>query len=168
MGSLLWRRRAALSAAAALCLAAPGLRAQPTPDTPTAPQQDTCSFRLGAAALAEWAVLGGKDGRLGCPTADESDTVPSASGARSRVVPFGQNGAIVTWTSGVDAGIAYAVIGCTWRLFFSYGGAGGWLGLPLEEAQNTPDGQVQKFEGGTVTSTRAFDSCDAEPPGTSS
>ncbi len=70
-------------------------------------------------------------------------------------------------TSGPEAGKAFAVFGCNWRLYFQFGGPGGWLGLPLEDPQNNPDGQSQRFEGGVITATRAYASCDAEPTGES-
>jgi hypothetical protein len=126
-----------------------------------------CRIALGPAALAEWTSLGAADGRLGCPTEAESPAPPSPKGSRATLATFGQAGAIVTVLSGPAAGQAFAVFGCGWRLYFSYGGPGGWLGLPLEDPQNNPDGQSQHFEGGVITATRAFDSCDAEPPGES-
>jgi uncharacterized protein with LGFP repeats len=125
-------------------------------------------FSLGAAAMAEWEDMGGADGRLGCPTASETATVPSPTGAQSEVTAFGDRGAVYAIESGPQAGKAFAITGCAWRLFFGYGGAGGWLGLPTEDAQNTPDGQTQKFEGGVITQTRATDTCDAEPSGPAS
>jgi uncharacterized protein with LGFP repeats len=126
-----------------------------------------CKIALGSAAMAEWTLMGGADGRLGCPSEAESASPPSPKGSRAGVTPFGQAGAIVTVTSGPDAGKAFAVFGCAWRLYFQFGGPGGWLGLPLEDPQNNPDGQSQHFEGGVITATRAYDSCDAEPSGTS-
>jgi uncharacterized protein with LGFP repeats len=138
--------------------------APPAADSPG----KACGFAVGPSAMTEWDNLGGRDGRLGCPTADETASVPSSAGAQASETAFGDRGAILTYVSGPQAGKAFAVVGCAWRLFFSYGGAGGWLGLPTEDAQNTPDGQTQKFEGGLVTSTRASDSCDAEPTGSAS
>jgi uncharacterized protein with LGFP repeats len=134
--------------------------AQPVPD---APPGKACGFALGAAAMAEWVDLGGQEGRLGCPTADETPASPSPNGTRANLAPFGGMGGIVVAMSGPEAGKAFAVAGCVWRLYFSYGGPGGWLGLPLEDAQNTPDGKTQRFEGGLATYGRAEDSCDAEP-----
>ncbi|HEY1930026.1 MAG TPA: hypothetical protein VGG92_21350 [Caulobacteraceae bacterium] len=127
-----------------------------------------CGFSMGPAAMAEWEDMGGAEGRLGCPTANETPTVASPTGANSDVVAFGDRGAIYTVRSGPQAGKAFAITGCAWRLFFGYGGAGGWLGLPVEDTQNTPDGQMQRFEGGKVTQTRATSECDAEPAGAAS
>jgi uncharacterized protein with LGFP repeats len=115
--------------------------------------------------MAEWQDMGGADGRLGCPTDNEIATTPSQTGVRSDLTAFGNRGAVVTIQSGPQAGQAFAITDCAWRLFFGYGGAGGWLGLPLEDARNTPDGQTQKFEGGVITFTRATSTCDAQPAG---
>lgn len=153
----------------AMASAAPPVVAQPaSPPANADPASQTCGFSIGPAAMAEWADMGGVDGRLGCPTASETATVPSPTGARSSVTAFGDRGAVYTIESGAQAGKAFAITGCAWRLFFGYGGAGGWLGLPTEDAQNTPDGQTQKFEGGTITLTRATSTCDAEPTGPAS
>ncbi|HEY2050635.1 MAG TPA: hypothetical protein VGH03_14935 [Caulobacteraceae bacterium] len=142
------------------------------PATPLASAESTnqaCSgFTMGAPAMAEWQDMGGADGRLGCPTANEVATVPSPAGVNSTVTAFGDRGGVYTIQSGEQAGKAFAVTGCAWRLYFGYGGAGSWLGLPLEDAQNNPDGQTQKFEGGVITQTRATSDCDAEPTGPAS
>jgi uncharacterized protein with LGFP repeats len=162
--------RALLGACGTLIVAAPSspVIAQPQ-STPAADSPGTaCGFSLGPAAMTEWQDMGGADGRLGCPTANEVPTVPSPTGARSDVTTFGDRGGVVTVQSGPQAGQAFAVAGCAWRLFFGYGGAGGWLGVPLEDAQNNPDGQTQRFEGGLITSTRATSTCDAQPTGAAS
>jgi uncharacterized protein with LGFP repeats len=128
-----------------------------------------CGFSMSPAAMAEWEDMGGAEGRLGCPTALETASIASSpTGANSDVVAFGDRGAIYTVRSGPQAGKAFAITGCAWRIFFGYGGAGGWLGLPIEDSQNTPDGQTQRFEGGKVTQTRATSECDAEPAGPAS
>ncbi|HEX4742339.1 MAG TPA: hypothetical protein VH353_13515 [Caulobacteraceae bacterium] len=161
--------RALLSGSLALIAAAPLAVAQPAaPPASAGPTSQACGFNLGAAATAEWEDMGGVDGRLGCPTANETATVPSPTGAQSDVTAFGDRGAVYTIESGAQAGKAFAITGCAWRLFFGYGGAGSWLGLPVEDAQNNPDGQTQKFEGGVITQTRATSACDAEPTGPAS
>lgn len=119
-----------------------------------------CGFKLSAEAFREWLTQGGKDGRLGCPSAEESDALPSLQGSASRETPFGDQGAIFVYTSGPRAGQAVSIADC-YRLFYQYGGATGWLGLPLSDAQNTPDGQKQEFEGGEMRYGRALESCDA-------
>jgi hypothetical protein len=125
----------------------------------------TCGAGLDPPALAEWMDQGGPDGRLGCPTGSERDAGASPAGSHAGVAPFGEAGAIVTALSGPDQGKAFVVLGCAWRLYFQYGGPGGWLGLPVEDARNNPDGQSQTFEGGVIVATRAYDSCDAQPAG---
>jgi hypothetical protein len=74
-----------------------------------------------------------------------------------------EGGGIVWHVSGPRAGQTFAVNGCIWRLYFQYGGPGGWLGLPIADAANTPDGQKQAFEGGVVTYQRTPDACEATP-----
>ena len=70
---------------------------------------------------------------------------------------------MILWhASGPRAGQTFAVTGCAWRLYFQFGGAAGWLGLPIAEPVNTPDGQRQSFEGGRVTFLRAANDCSAE------
>ena len=86
----------------------------------------------------------------------------SREGTTGRQVDF-QSGVIIWHGSGPRQGQTYLVTGCAYRLFFQYGGAGGWLGLPIGDATNTPDGQRQPFEGGRITFVRATDECDAEP-----
>ncbi|MBV8683313.1 MAG: hypothetical protein JO111_10590 [Caulobacteraceae bacterium] len=142
--------------------------AQTAPQTAGAESRKACGFTMGPAAAAEWDDMGGADGRLGCPTADEASTVASPAGTQSDVTAFGDRGAVFTIRSGPQAGKAFAITGCAWRLFFGYGGSGGWLGLPIEDGQNTPDGQTQTFEGGKVTLTRATSECEAEPTGPAS
>lgn len=134
-----------------------------TPDAALSLPADACGFRMAAPAMAEWVNLGGKDGRLGCPTADESETVPSKSGTRSLEIVFGDTGAIFTPLTGPRSGKAVAIADC-YRLYYQYGGAAGWLGLPLADAENTPDGQKQAYEGGEMRFGRALNSCDAERP----
>lgn len=131
---------------------------------PTSPSQ-ACGIALGQPALSEWIDYGGEGGRLGCPTQPEAASLPSASGVRSLTAVFDDRGVIITHVSGPLAGHAFVVFGCAWRLFFQFGGAGGTLGLPKEDPRNTPDGQVQAFEGGLIRATRAYDSCEIVRPG---
>jgi len=121
-----------------------------------------CGRQLSPPVLEKWASMGGEKGPLGCPAADEAATVTSRAGTAAREADFSM-AAIVWHASGPRAGQTYAVSGCIYRLFFQYGGAGGWLGLPLGDAVNTPDGQNQAFEGARATFERATDECDAEP-----
>jgi uncharacterized protein with LGFP repeats len=127
-----------------------------TPEEPAA-----CGHRLSAPVLAKWNVLGGEQGYLGCPIADEGATVPSPTGATGRELDF-PAGAIIWHGSGPRAGQTFVLSGCAYRRYFQFGGAGGWLGLPIADEANTPDGQRQYFEGGRVTYLRSTGDCDAE------
>jgi hypothetical protein len=116
-----------------------------------------------------WRDLGAEGGRLGCATAKETPSSNSPQGSAARIAVFGLNGEIVLHASGPHAGQAYVVSGCFYRLYVQFGGTGGWLGLPLADAENTPDGSRQSFEGGSMQHGRAFDGCEATPsPATTS
>ncbi|HEY5107358.1 MAG TPA: hypothetical protein VII73_11405 [Caulobacteraceae bacterium] len=141
---------------------APGLPA--LADDAVAPTAGlACGVTLSPPILEKWLTLGGEKGFLGCPAARESPTLPSPTGAVGRQATFGagDGGAILWHANGPRAGQTYAVLGCVWRLYFQYGGPSGWLGLPISEAVNTPDGKIQSFEGGSITYTRAFGQCSA-------
>ena len=132
------------------------VRADPANDTPA------CGRLLSAPVFAKWTAMGGEHGDLGCPVADEAAAAASKHGSTAREADFAKG--IVVWhATGPRAGQTFVVVGCAWRLYFQFGGTQGWLGLPLSDLTNTPDGRRQAFEGGTITYTRAFDSCDAEP-----
>jgi hypothetical protein len=122
-----------------------------------------CGFVLSEAVAGTWRDLGGEGGRLGCPTTQESIGAPSPQGSANRVTTFGPNGMIVLTANGPRAGQSFAVSGGCYRLYVQYGGTSGWLGLPIADQENTPDGSVQRFEGGTMRWDRAMDYCQAEP-----
>ncbi len=124
------------------------------------PTTEACGKTLSAAVASTWQGVGGRDGRLGCPVESEGDTATSFKGTAARAAPF-QGGEIVRHMSGPLAGKAFAVQACD-RLYVQYGGVSGWLGLPISDAINTPDGQRQHFEGGTLMLGRALDACEAE------
>jgi hypothetical protein len=120
-----------------------------------------CGHQLSPPVMAKWQEMGGQKGLLGCPTGDESFTATSLAGTRARQADF-TGGMIIRHASGPRAGQTFAITGCAFRLYFQYGGASGWLGLPVADAVNTPDGQRQSFEGGRVTYLRAPNDCGAE------
>ncbi|MGA0599608.1 LGFP repeat-containing protein [Caulobacter sp. KR2-114] len=159
--------------AAAACAAAAGLAASPAlsqgaaaPAAPTATPAVAaglaCDTQLSPAIFAKWTELGGKNG-LGCPAAREATSVKTQSGSVGHEADFADHGgAGIFWhASGAHAGQTYAVTGCYYRLFVQYGGPRGWLGLPVGEPQNNPDGQTQAFEGGVIDYQRADHSCSA-------
>ncbi|MDB5482813.1 MAG: hypothetical protein JWO83_3866 [Caulobacteraceae bacterium] len=133
--------------------------AEPAP----AAQGRACSLALSEAVAGAWRDLGGESGRLGCPTGLETAGERSPQGSANRVATFGQNGMIVVAVSGPRAGQAVAVSGGCYRLYVQYGGTSGWLGLPIADQENTPDGSLQHFEGGVMRWGRALDDCQAEP-----
>jgi hypothetical protein len=120
-----------------------------------------CGHRLSAPVLAKWNALGGENGLLGCAKSDEMAGANSPVGTKAREADFA-SGMVLWHVDGPRAGQTYAVTGCIWRLYFQYGGPSGWLGLPIGDVVNFPDGQHQAFEGGRVTYERAANACEAE------
>ena len=143
---------------------AQGVTLQGAVQPEAAAQGRACGYALSDAVAGAWRDLGGQDGRLGCPTALEASGATSPRGSANRVATFDQNGVIVLAVSGARAGQAFAVSGGCYRLYVQYGGTSGWLGLPIADQENTPDGSVQRFEGGVMRWGRALDDCEAEPP----
>ncbi|MEO8927024.1 MAG: hypothetical protein ABI306_07655, partial [Caulobacteraceae bacterium] len=120
-----------------------------------------CGKALSGPIFDKWTAMGGAEGPLGCPTAEDLATSTSPQGSRAREAAF--PAATVLWhASGPHAGQTFIVSGCIYRLYFQYGGPSGWLGLPVSDATNTPDGQRQAFEGGSMTFLRAPNECSAE------
>lgn len=149
--------RISLVLAAAWSPAIPSLARAQNPDA----AGGACGVTLSAPIFSKWAALGGAQGRLGCPTAPDGDPAASPQGTAARQAIF-RSGTILLHASGPHAGEAFAIWGCLFRLYFQYGGPSGWLGLPLADAVNTPDGQRQTFEGGEMRYLRAPDTCAAE------
>ena len=120
-----------------------------------------CDLALSGPIFAKWSAEAGPRADLAVPPRTEAATPASPQGSAAREVTFGE-GAILWHASGPHAGQTYLVTGCLYRLYFQYGGAGGWLGLPISDPVNTPDGQHQAFEGGAMTYLRAPNDCSAE------
>lgn len=119
-----------------------------------------CRQSLSAPIFSEWRGLGGETGRLGCPTEPERPSAASPQGSSGREANF-TGGTIIWHASGPRAGQVYAVVAC-YRTYFQFGGPGGRLGLPISDAENTPDGQRQTFEGGVLTYDRSPDACEEQ------
>ena len=136
---------------------------------PTADQQSSkglywCDFQggsiywgsgLGAHVLngevnAKYKALGGVSGRLGVPTIDQAN----AGGVYW--CDF-QTGSIV-WGSQTGAKVLYGAIR---DKYYAFGGAAGFLGLPLTDQTSWWAGDAVEFQGGTIASnpanTRAFE-----------
>lgn len=138
-------------------------RAQAAPPGAAGADGRPCGFGLSEPVASAWRDLGGESGRLGCPTTLEAAGAPSPQGSANRVATFGQNGVIILAVTGPRAGQAFGVSGGCYRLYVQYGGTSGWLGLPVADQENTPDGSLQRFEGGVMRWARAIDDCRAEP-----
>lgn len=153
----------ALAAFGATAAAAQSAQAPPA-TAPAAPAAGSaCNITLSPAIYQKWVEAGGENGHLGCPTARESTSVKTPGGSVGHEVDFAANGgsAILWHASGDHAGQTYVVTGCNYRLYVQYGGPRGWLGLPIGEPANNPDGQTQAFEGGLIAYQRADRSCSA-------
>jgi hypothetical protein len=133
---------------------------------PEAGGGDACGAALSPPIRALWLSLGGAQGRLGCPSGGETAAARSPQGTTGEEAMFtaGVGGAILRHDSGAHAGQTFALEGCVWRLYFQYGGPSGWLGFPISQADNTPDGKRQAFEGGQIVYLRAGDTCFAKRP----
>ena len=155
---------AVLSLLAAASLMGTRVEADPTStsSTPARPTIVACGFPVTAATYAVWQDLGRETGRLGCATQPERSGPASPQGSSASQALFA-SGEIVLHASGPRAGQAFAIVGCFYRLYVQFGGASGWLGLPVSDSQNTPDGSRQIFEGGDMRYTRAYDDCQATP-----
>lgn len=152
-----WAVTSAGLAATTLALA----MAAPTAGLARASDDLACGQALSGPVFDKWTAMGGARGSLGCPVAGETATSTSPQGSKAREAIF--PAATILWhASGSHAGQTFAVSGCLYRLYFQYGGPSGWLGLPVSDAANTPDGQRQMFEGGSMTFLRTPDQCSAE------
>lgn len=150
-------RRAAVLASGAFAVATGAPAAAPA-SSPEAATTLACGRSLSAPIFGEWRGLGGEAGRLGCPLEAERPSAASPQGSRGQEANFA-GGTVVWHTTGPRAGQVYAVVAC-YRTYFQFGGTGGWLGLPISDAENTPDGQRQTFEGGALTYYRSPDGCE--------
>lgn len=156
-------RYAALFTGLSLAGLGPGLRAAPIQPGTVETAKPSCDVSLTGPIGAKWSALGGREGRLGCPTGLPAAAAPSPGGSTGEQVTFAgaSGGTILRQITGPHAGQTFVVSGCAFRLYFQFGGPGGWLGFPTSDAANIPDGQRQSFEGGEIISERASDSCSA-------
>jgi hypothetical protein len=142
----------------------------PTPGPSPGPSGPglACGFTLGPEILAKWQALGGENGRLGCPTANQTTAPTSPQGSEGYWVPFGKGeGAVVIQvTSGPGAGKTSSVDGCFYKLYKQLGGPAGWLGMPLGDAYEIPGGSRQDFEGGYLLWNATTYVCTAYAKGT--
>jgi uncharacterized protein with LGFP repeats len=85
-----------------------------------------------------------------CPVEAESEAPESPQGTTGRWVRFseGDGGYIVLHKSGPNAGKAFEVSGCMYKLYSSLGGTKSWLGFPVSDGLKTKTGARQDFEAG--------------------
>jgi hypothetical protein len=109
-----------------------------------------CNISLSDPIYDKWIELGGENGRLKCPVESESDAPTSPLGTKGRWVRFseGDGGYIVWHQSGPNAGKAFEVSGCMYKIYASLGGTKSWLGFPTGDGHEIPTGARQDFEAG--------------------
>jgi uncharacterized protein with LGFP repeats len=101
----------------------------------------TGNFAMTQAVRDKWNALGGTDGFLGQPTADDA----SAPGG-GRVAAFA--GGSIYYTGADDLRAVSAAIQAKYA---SLGGAGGFLGQPTADETDAPNGgRMATFQGGTI------------------
>lgn len=111
-----------------------------------------CDYFLSSVIYDKWEQLGGKNGRLGCPTMNETETESSLKGTTGRMTRFskGDGGFIVRHESGKFDGTAFAVSGCMFKLYADLGGTKSWLGFPIQDEFSNFAGARQDFENGYI------------------
>lgn len=134
--------------------------------TPTPQIKAACGTTLGPALLEKWTELNGETGRMGCPISSETDAPASPKGTKGRWVRFGAgDGGYIVWhETGENAGKAFEVSGCMFKLYSSLGGTKSWLGFPVTDGRDTTTGARQDFEEGYVLWDRKSYVCEAHKP----
>lgn len=114
--------------------------------------QMACTQPLSPPIYDKWIEHGGENGRLKCPVESEGDAPASPQGTSGRWVRFaaGDGGYIVWHKSGPNAGKAFEVSGCMFKIYFSLGGTKSWLGFPVTDERETSTGARQDFEAGYI------------------
>jgi hypothetical protein len=111
-----------------------------------------CNIPLSDPIYDKWIEMGGENGRLKCPIDSESTAPTSPLGTSGRWVRFGEgDGGYIVWhQSGPNAGKAFEVSGCIYKIYASLGGTKSWLGFPTGDGHEIPTGARQEFEVGYV------------------
>lgn len=111
-----------------------------------------CEYFLGAGLYDKWKQMGGENGKLGCPTMNETEAESSPQGTTGRITQFskGDGGFIIRHGSGRFSGTAFEVSGCMFKIYSSLGGTGSWLGFPIKDGYNISTGARQDFEEGYI------------------
>lgn len=122
-----------------------------------------CDLSLSTPIYDKWMQMGGEDGRLKCPVANESDAPASPQGTTGRWVRFsaGDGGYIIWHASGANNGKAFEVSGCIYKLYSSLGGTKSWLGFPIGDGREIKSGARQEFEAGYIVWDSRTYVCDA-------
>ena len=113
---------------------------------------DSCGYQLGSAIYDKWILLGGNTSFLGCAVTDEKAAARSPKGTAGRWARFGGgDGAYIVWhENGPYAGQAFEVHGCMFTLYASMNGTSSWLGFPISDEKEAPNGRRSIFESGYI------------------
>jgi len=125
-----------------------------------------CNLPLSAPIYNKWIEMGGENGRLKCPVEEENEAPASPQGTTGRWVRFsaGDGGYLIWHKTGSNAGKAFEVSGCMYKLYSSLGGTKSWLGFPVSDGQGTATGALQVFEAGYIVwDSKTYD-CQAHKP----
>ena len=104
------------------------------------------TFVTWGEVLARWLQEGGAAGALGRPTNDEAATATSLQGTDGLAARF-EHGRVV---HNLAAGAAFVLEPGIGAAYDRAGGAAGYLGQPVGDAQDVSGGRRQEFEGGYV------------------
>ena len=111
-----------------------------------------CEYFLGSGLYNKWLQMGGKSGRFGCPTMNETEAPSSPRGTTGRYTQFkkGDGGYLIWHGSGKVSGTTFEVSGCMFKLYHNLGGTKSWLGFPVKDGYTTSTGARQDFESGYI------------------
>ncbi len=112
-----------------------------------------CNYLVGSGIYSKWIELGGEQGKLGCPTMNETAAPSSPQGTTGRMTQFtkGDGGYLIWHESGRFSGTTFDVSGCMFILYSNLGGTSSWLGFPVSDGYQAAPGARQDFESGFVT-----------------
>jgi len=119
---------------------------EPEPSEPAADQSSAVpgaggeDVELSGPILQKYDEVGGASSPLGAPTGQQEDI------GDGMIAEF--EGGIIAWSPDTDAHIVWGEIRTAWE---AEGGAGGVLGFPISDEEQTPEGLRSNFQFGYIT-----------------
>lgn len=104
------------------------------------PGPDGEEVELSGAILAKYDEVGGASSPLGAATGEQEEV------GDGNVAEF--EGGIIAWSPDTDAHVVWGEIRTAWE---AEGGAGGDLGFPISDEEQSPDGARSNFQFGYIT-----------------